>query len=228
MNPLRCASGFHSSSCAGTRKDYRWVPHLPATPSATSTTGRTGRAPHPSTSRKPTDEFGSLTFNDEAQRARLPKDVYRALRRAIAQGEPLDPVGRRHHRQRAEGLGGRARRHALHALVPAADRHHRREARLVPESRPPTAAPSPSSAARNWSRASPMPRASRRAACAPPSRRAATPRGIRPARPGCWSRRTARRSSSRPRSSAGPARRSTRRRRCSARWRRCRSRRSAS
>jgi glutamine synthetase len=41
--------------------------------------------------RKATDEFGSLTFNDEAQRARLPKDVYRALRRAVAQGEPIDP-----------------------------------------------------------------------------------------------------------------------------------------
>ena len=40
--------------------------------------------------RKATDEFGSLTFNDEAQRARLPKDVYRALRRAVAQGEPID------------------------------------------------------------------------------------------------------------------------------------------
>ena len=39
---------------------------------------------------KASEEFGSLTFNDEAQRARLPKDVYRALRRAIAQGEPLD------------------------------------------------------------------------------------------------------------------------------------------
>jgi hypothetical protein len=34
---------------------------------------------------KASDEFGSLTFNDEAQRARLPKDVYRALRRAVAQ-----------------------------------------------------------------------------------------------------------------------------------------------
>ena len=40
--------------------------------------------------KKMTDEFGSLTFNDEAQRARLPKDVYRALRRAVAQGESLD------------------------------------------------------------------------------------------------------------------------------------------
>ena len=37
-----------------------------------------------------TDDFGSLTFNDEVQRARLPKDVYRALRRAVAQGEGLD------------------------------------------------------------------------------------------------------------------------------------------
>jgi glutamine synthetase len=40
--------------------------------------------------KKMTDEFGSLTFNDEAQRARLPKDVYRALRRAVAHGEPID------------------------------------------------------------------------------------------------------------------------------------------
>jgi glutamine synthetase len=43
-----------------------------------------------SAARKASDEFGSLTFNDEAQRARLPKDVYRALRRAVAQGEPID------------------------------------------------------------------------------------------------------------------------------------------
>ncbi|HEY7500168.1 MAG TPA: glutamine synthetase III [Vicinamibacterales bacterium] len=43
-----------------------------------------------SSGRKASDEFGSLTFNDEAQRARLPKDVYRALRRAVAQGEPID------------------------------------------------------------------------------------------------------------------------------------------
>ena len=40
---------------------------------------------------KATDEYGSLTFNEEVQRARLPKDVFRALRRSIAQGEPLDP-----------------------------------------------------------------------------------------------------------------------------------------
>ncbi len=41
--------------------------------------------------RKVTDDFGSLTFNEEVQRARLPKDVFRALRRAIAHAEGLDP-----------------------------------------------------------------------------------------------------------------------------------------
>jgi glutamine synthetase len=40
--------------------------------------------------KKMTDEFGSLTFNDEAQRTRLPKEVYRALKRAIAEGEPIE------------------------------------------------------------------------------------------------------------------------------------------
>ena len=43
-----------------------------------------GVKPASAAGRKATDEFGSLTFNDEAQRARLPKDVYRALRRAVA------------------------------------------------------------------------------------------------------------------------------------------------
>ncbi|MEO6236091.1 MAG: glutamine synthetase III, partial [Vicinamibacterales bacterium] len=41
--------------------------------------------------RKASDEFGSLTFNEEVQRARLPKDVFRSLRRASAHGEALDP-----------------------------------------------------------------------------------------------------------------------------------------
>jgi glutamine synthetase len=34
--------------------------------------------------------FGSLTFSDEVQKARLPKEVYRALRRTVSAGEPLD------------------------------------------------------------------------------------------------------------------------------------------
>ena len=40
-------------------------------------------------------------------------------------------LGRRRRCLGDERVGGRARRHALHALVPAADRHHRRKARLV-------------------------------------------------------------------------------------------------
>src|SRR6187399_1829433 len=41
--------------------------------------------------RKVSEDFGSLTFNEEVQRARLPKDVFRSLRRASAHGEALDP-----------------------------------------------------------------------------------------------------------------------------------------
>jgi glutamine synthetase len=37
------------------------------------------------------DAFGSLTFNDEAQKARLTQPVYTALRRTIVEREPLDP-----------------------------------------------------------------------------------------------------------------------------------------
>jgi len=49
----------------------------------TSTRGASARP-------KATDIFGSLTFNDDAQRRRLPRDVYRALRRATTHGQPLD------------------------------------------------------------------------------------------------------------------------------------------
>jgi glutamine synthetase len=45
----------------------------------------------PSASRRATEEFGSRTFNEEIQRSRLPKDIFRALRRAIAHGEPIEP-----------------------------------------------------------------------------------------------------------------------------------------
>ena len=47
-----------------------------------------GRAP--ARSPHPRDTFGSLVFNDEVQRARLPKEVYRALRATIDRGAPLD------------------------------------------------------------------------------------------------------------------------------------------
>src|SRR5436190_22874437 len=37
-----------------------------------------------------TDIFGSLTFGDDVQRRRLPRDVYKALRRTVTHGQPLD------------------------------------------------------------------------------------------------------------------------------------------
>ncbi|HUL74874.1 MAG TPA: glutamine synthetase III, partial [Vicinamibacterales bacterium] len=40
---------------------------------------------------KATEIFGSLTFNDDVQRRRLPRDAYKALRRTMTQGQPLDP-----------------------------------------------------------------------------------------------------------------------------------------
>jgi glutamine synthetase len=43
------------------------------------------------TNRRMTEEFGCRTFNEEVQRARLPKDVFRALRRAIAHGDAIEP-----------------------------------------------------------------------------------------------------------------------------------------
>ncbi|MBA3949765.1 MAG: glutamine synthetase III [Acidobacteria bacterium] len=50
------------------------------------------RTSRPVTNRpKATEIFGSLTFNDEVQKRRLPRDVYRALRRTISAGASLDP-----------------------------------------------------------------------------------------------------------------------------------------
>ena len=36
------------------------------------------------------DYFGSLVFNDDVMRERLPKDVYKALRRTVDEGKDLD------------------------------------------------------------------------------------------------------------------------------------------
>ncbi len=75
--------------------------------------------------------FGSLVFNDSVQQARLPKAVYQALRDTVTKGTSLDDVHGRRRGLGLEGLGRGTRGVALHALVPAHDRHHRREARLV-------------------------------------------------------------------------------------------------
>jgi glutamine synthetase len=47
------------------------------------------RQARPST--KVAEAFGRLVFNDEVQRVKLPRNVYKALRRTITRGESLDP-----------------------------------------------------------------------------------------------------------------------------------------
>ena len=44
---------------------------------------------------KATEIFGSLTFGDDTQRRRLPRDAYKALRRTVTHGEPLDAADRK-------------------------------------------------------------------------------------------------------------------------------------
>ena len=77
--------------------------------------------------------FGSLVFNDAVQEKRLPTAV---VSRAAADDHArrvAGSLGGGRGGGGAEGLGGGARGDALHALVPAADGHHGRKARLVSE-----------------------------------------------------------------------------------------------
>ena len=115
------------------RKDHRWDLHRCATPSRASSTGaRLWDALAASCRKRPTlsDRSPSTT---RCRRRGCRSTAYAALQKTAVNGEPLDAVRRRPGRHGAEGLGARARRHALHALVPAAHRHHRGKARQLPQ-----------------------------------------------------------------------------------------------
>ena len=60
--------------------------------------------------------FGSNVFNENVMKERLPKAVYKALKKTIQSGNPL-------------GLGDPERSNPLHPLVPAFNRLHRRKTR---------------------------------------------------------------------------------------------------
>ena len=75
--------------------------------------------------------FGANVFSTPVQRQRLPEGHVQEAPADARAGRGARPVARRCGRRRDEGLGARARRDALHARLPAADRLHRREARLV-------------------------------------------------------------------------------------------------
>ena len=76
--------------------------------------------------------YAANVFSDEVMRARLPENVYKALRNTIKKGVRTRSIHRRRRRVGDEGLGDRERGDALHPLVPADDRPDGREARLVP------------------------------------------------------------------------------------------------
>ena len=78
------------------------------------------------------DYFGINTFGLRQMRAKLPKDVYGKLARRRPPREKARRRDRADGRAGHQGVGDLARRDALHALVPAADRADGREARRLP------------------------------------------------------------------------------------------------
>ena len=74
------------------------------------------------------DVFASNVFNEEAQRERLPKAVFKKLQQTIKKGTHPRSRHRRRRRHRHEGLGHRKGRHPLHPHLLSHDRHHRRKA----------------------------------------------------------------------------------------------------
>ena len=71
------------------------------------------------------DIFGEDVFTDKVMQERLPKKVYRALRKTIEEGKELDLATADVIAAADEGLGDRKRSNPLYALVPAADRRYR-------------------------------------------------------------------------------------------------------
>ena len=57
--------------------------------------------------------FGSMVFNDDVMRARLPKDTYKSLKKTISEGSPLEL-------DVANVVANAMKDHSLHSLVPAA------------------------------------------------------------------------------------------------------------
>ena len=71
--------------------------------------------------------FGKNVFNDAVMRDRLPKSVYKKLKKTIEDGAELDPSIADVVCPCHEGLGNWERSHPLYPLVPAADRRDCRE-----------------------------------------------------------------------------------------------------
>ena len=168
------------------------------------------------------DLFGVNVFNEEVQRQRLPKPVFKALQKTIKQGAPLDPTHRRRRRLAMKDWAlEKGATHYTHLFQPmtgiTAEKH---DSFLTPDGDGGAIAEfSGKELIKGEPDASLVP--VRR-----PPRDLRSPRlhrlGSDSARLHHGEPRTAPRWSSRPRSCAGPAKRSTRRPRCCGRWRRSR------
>ena len=133
---------------------------------------------------KPETTSAAWSSATAEQQKRLPKAAYQALRKTITHGESLDPAV-------ADAVAGAVKdwavehgaTHYTHWFQPltgiTAEKH---DSFLNPTADGKAVA---EFSGKELSRASPTRRASPRAACARPSKRAATPRGIRRARRGC-------------------------------------------
>ena len=85
----------------------------------------------PETRKSVPELFGSSVFNDDVMQERLPKDVYKSLRKTIDEGKDLDLNVANAVANANEGLGRGKGRHPLHPLVPAFKRDYRRKARQL-------------------------------------------------------------------------------------------------
>ena len=87
-----------------------------------------------------TEVFGSNVFNDKVMKERLPKDAYKAMKETIDKGRrsaaDVADVVANAMKDWAHREGG----HALHPLVPAADRASPPRSTTPSSRRPPTAA----------------------------------------------------------------------------------------
>ena len=75
--------------------------------------------------------FGSMVFNDTVMKERLPKDVYKKLKKTMREGTAIDADVAAVVATAMKDWAIEQGCNPLHPLVPADDRHHRREARLL-------------------------------------------------------------------------------------------------
>ena len=81
--------------------------------------------------RNPVEYFGENVFDDRVMRERLPKETYRALKQCVGEGLPLTAKIAEVVANAMKDWAISKRGDPLHPLVPASQRVHRGEARIL-------------------------------------------------------------------------------------------------